>query len=84
MKKPSKTIKKVHFRQSLFWDVDAKTIDPKHHARYVIERILELGNDKEVSWMIHYYPSRTVKSVVNKSRGVLHEKTKALWSLMYP
>lgn len=83
MKRKQKIIKEVRFRQSLFWDVDPKTIDPKKHARYVIERILELGNDKEVSWMVHYYQPRTVKKVLVQSRGVLHDKTKALWSLMY-
>jgi len=31
------------FRQSLFWDVDPKTIDPEKNAKYVIERVLEFG-----------------------------------------
>ena len=73
----------IRFRQSLFWDVNPKAIDPQKHARYVIERILELGNDSEVSWMMHYYPPRTVKNTLERSRGVLHGKTKALWSLVY-
>ncbi|GEM_PF-6176582 len=39
-----KRIKKIPFRQELFWDVDPKTIDPKRHARYIIERILDFEN----------------------------------------
>lgn len=70
-------------RPSLFWDVDPKTVDPKKHARYIIERILEFGTDKEVKWMAHYYSPEVIKSVIKRSRGVLHEKTKALWSLVY-
>lgn len=36
----------MRFRQSLFWDVDPKTIDPKKHAQYIIERILDFGYDR--------------------------------------
>lgn len=71
-------------RQSLFWDVNPKTIDPQKHAKYVIERILEFGKDNEVHWMVHYYSPQQIKKVVQTSRGVLHDKTKALWQLIYP
>lgn len=80
----SGAVKKViPFRQTLFWDVDPKTIDPKKHARYIIERVLELGNDQEVRWLLHYYPARTISATLHHSRGVLHNKTKALWSLIF-
>lgn len=71
----------IRFRQSLFWDVDPKTIDPKRHARYIIERILDFGNDREVRWMWNTYPRRVLRDVVTHSR-VLHDKSRALWSLM--
>ncbi len=41
----------MKFRQSLFWDVDPKTINPKKHARYIIERILDFSHDDEVRWL---------------------------------
>jgi hypothetical protein len=75
-------MKKFSFRPSLFWDVDPKTIDQKKHARYIIERILEFGNDEEVRWLFRRYPHRTIKNTLNRSRGVLHAKTKGLWSLL--
>lgn len=71
-------------RPSLFWDVDPKTVVPKKHSRYIIERILEFGKDSEVRWMVNYYSPKVIKKVLTHSRGVLHEKTKALWSLIYP
>ena len=71
----------MRFRQSLFWDVDPKTIDEKKHARYIIERVLDFGNDKEVRWVYHNYSPRVIKDVVKKSR-VMHKKSKALWSLI--
>lgn len=80
MEKQAKKI--IKFRQSLFWDVDPKTINPKKHARYIIERILEFGNDDEIYWLVHYYPRSMLKERVRNARGVLHDKTKALWSLV--
>jgi hypothetical protein len=71
----------MEFRQSLFWDVDPKTIDPEKNATYVIERILDFGNDKEVKWMWDYYDHDLIRQVVTKSR-VLHEKSRVFWNLM--
>lgn len=73
--------KVLKFRQSLFWDVDPKTIHPKKHARYIIERILDFGNDKEVKWMWDYYSHFLIQDVVKRSR-CLHNQTRSLWSLL--
>jgi hypothetical protein len=82
MKRAVKKKLAMRFRQSLFWDVDPKTIDPKKHARYIIERVLDFGTDEEVRWLFRRYSSRTIREVLERSRGVLHPKTKALWSLV--
>jgi len=79
---PSKRPSKIHFRPSLFWDVDPKTINLKKHARYIIERVLDFGNDKEVRWLAHFYPSSLIKKTMAHSR-VLHNKSKALWQLVF-
>lgn len=72
----------MEFRQSLFWDVDPKTIDSEKHAKYIIERILDLGDEKEVSWMSHRYPVSLIRDIVRHSR-VLHDKSRALWALVF-
>ena len=73
--------KKFRFRQSLFWDVDPKTIDPKRHARYIIERILDFGRDNEVRWLWTTYSQPLIRDVALKSRN-LHPQTRALWTLL--
>lgn len=83
IKKRIKKLAPIKFRQSLFWDVDPKTIDPKKHARYIIERILDFGTDEEVRWMWHNYVPKTVRRVLNNPRADIHDKTKKFWSLMY-
>lgn len=78
----AKTKKVIKFRQELFWDVDPKTIDPKKHARYIIEKILDFGNETEVRWMASFFPSKIIKKTVKESRALLN-KSKALWSLVW-
>ena len=72
----------IRFRQSLFWDVDPKSINPRQHARYIIERILDLGDEKEVRWLVSYYSPRLIKEVIANSRE-LHAKSRSLWRLVF-
>ncbi|MFH1175609.1 MAG: hypothetical protein V1698_02715 [bacterium] len=71
----------MKFRQALFWDVNPKNIDEKKNAQYIIERVLDFGNDKEVRWMWKTYSKRTLKKVVEKSRCLMPE-TKKLWTIL--
>jgi hypothetical protein len=68
----------MKFRQTLFWDTDPRMINPDKHARYIIERILDFGNDQEVAWMWRSYPKSLIRDVVLHSR-VLQKQTRALW-----
>ncbi len=68
----------IKFRQELFWDVDPRTIDPRKHARYIIERILDFGNDSEVRWVWRFYPKRLIAKTIARSRAIFPE-TKTLW-----
>ncbi len=77
----SQTIKPIQFRQTLFWDVDPRTIDPEKHAVYIIERILDFGTDEEVRWMWKFYDHRVIRGVTETSR-VIHPPTRAFWKLM--
>ena len=71
----------IPFRQSLFWDVDTKTIDLEKNAKYIIERILEFGNDEEVRWMWSYYSSELIHDVVENRRG-LRSTVRPLWKAL--
>ena len=71
----------MKFRPELFWDVDPKTIDKKKHARYIIERILDFGDDKEVRWLWKNYSHKLIREAVEKSR-VLHGPTRSLWKIL--
>ena len=71
----------MKFRQTLFWDVNPAKIDTNKNAQYVIERILDFGNDNEVKWMFGNYNKATLKKTIAKSRS-LTPQSKSLWMLM--
>ncbi len=72
----------IRLRRSLFWDVDPTTIDLRKHARYVIERILDFGDAREVRWMARTYSRRQIREIIARSR-VLHEKSRSLWRRVF-
>lgn len=71
----------MKFRQELFWDVDLATIDEDKHRRYIIERILDFGNDDEVRWMWQRYSHNQIRDVVQSSR-VVRSVTRPLWEAL--
>jgi hypothetical protein len=71
----------MKLRATLFWDVDPKTIQPKRHARYIAERVMNFGNDREARWLIKNYSRKFLKTVVSRSQSI-DKQTKALWTLL--
>ncbi len=69
-------------KQSLFWDVDLDTLDPEEHASYIIERVLDFGDDEDIRWLFSMYPKVAIKGVLENSRSTIHAKSKALWTLV--
>ncbi|MCL4354511.1 hypothetical protein M1349_03515 [Patescibacteria group bacterium] len=71
----------IQFRQSLFWDTNPKKLNTNNNARYIIERIMDFGNDDEVRWMKREY-SKPMLHQVAKTSKVLQPNSKALWILL--
>lgn len=71
----------MKLRQALFWDTNPDKIDTEGNAQYIIERVLDFGNDGEVKWLYHFYDTSLIKDVVTKSRSLM-PKTKNLWTLL--
>jgi hypothetical protein len=71
----------MKFRQSLFWDTNPEKIDIKKNAQYIIERILDFGDDHEVRWLWNCYDKSLLLKTVKRSRS-LRPETKELWLLL--
>lgn len=74
-------IPNIQLRPALFWDTDPKKLDIQKHAKYIIERIMDFGNEGEARWMRRYYPKSLLAEVVRKSR-VLGSSSRTLWTLL--
>jgi len=66
---------------NIILDVNPKKIDPKKNAQYVIERVADFGNDKEVRWVLDFYDKKLLRKIIAKSR-CLRPETKILWMLI--
>jgi len=69
------------FLQSCFWDVDFDKLNPQKYPYFVIERILEYGNKKDVGWLAKNFPKDTIKETIISSRS-LSSKSTNFWALI--
>jgi len=58
-----------HLR-SLFWDVDVELFDPVAYPRYVIQRVLEYGDEDAVAWMRSLFDREQIVDVLRTDRAL--------------
>ncbi len=75
---PKEKDTKSIFKSSLFWDADE--VDLSRHAEYVIARILDYGNHRDVEKLLEIYPKEKICKVVRTRRGLL-PKTGKYWAV---
>jgi hypothetical protein len=63
-----------------FWDVDPAGLDPSRHKAYIIERILEFGDEKAVRWLFEAYTRDDVAAILGSSRS-LSMKSRNFWRI---
>ncbi|MBI5360548.1 MAG: hypothetical protein HZA48_08210 [Planctomycetes bacterium] len=61
--------KKNVFRSTLFWDV--KDVDLKKNANFVIARVLDYGDEKDIAKLRAIYADRKIVAVVKQCRGLM-------------
>lgn len=65
-----------------FWEVDLKDINPLKHKNYIIERLLEYGDEKAFKWLIKNYGLQTILEVGRKSKRI-SPKTRNFLNLIF-
>jgi hypothetical protein len=63
-------------KPSLFWDVSR--VDPKEHQKFIIERILDFGDQEDFRWAVDYYGKDKIVDNLTKSRK-LSKKSLLFW-----
>ncbi len=71
---------KLIFDPTLFWD--AEDIDTGRHADYVIARVLDFGDERDVKKLREIYSDDELINVVRTRRGLL-PITKRFWSVYF-
>jgi hypothetical protein len=71
---------KTIFNPVLFWD--AGDIDLERHADYVIARILDYGDERDLKALRRIYPDEKIIHVVKTRKG-LSPRTRCFWSLYF-
>lgn len=66
--------------QGFFWDADPSALDIHLHKTYIIERLLELGDEKAVHWLFATYSRPDIVEVARTSR-CLSKKSRSFWRL---
>jgi len=69
------------FLRFLFWDTDFDYLRVPGHERYIIERVLEYGDDSAIGWLWHTFGPAAITDVVQRSRK-LSRNTATLWALV--
>jgi hypothetical protein len=64
-----------------FWDVDPEKLDLERHKTFIIERILELGDEAAVRWLFAAYPRPDIILVLRAARA-LSPKSHGFWTLV--
>ena len=64
-----------------FWETEFNQINIDKNKPYIIERILELGDDSAVSWLFSNYTKNEIKEILEKSRKV-SAKSRNFWLLI--
>lgn len=64
-----------------FWDTEPGHLDLQKNKNYIIERVLELGDERAVRWLFSKYSRREIKEVLAGSRNI-SRKSSRYWSLI--
>lgn len=65
-----------------FWDTDPAQVSIQDNKKYIIERLLEYGNEDSLHWVESTYSIQNVKEIIQASR-FLSRKSAIFYSLYY-
>jgi hypothetical protein len=66
----------------LFWDINVETFDPRAWPRYTIERVLEHGDEDDVSWLLGIVSREQIQETLRTTRR-LSRRSAGFWALVF-
>lgn len=80
--KKTQKISLPKFLNKYFWDVDFRKLDAGEYPYFIIERILEYGDEQAVKWMMANFENTKIKETLMRSRGI-SLKSANYWALIF-
>lgn len=71
-----------HSLKRYFWDTDFLKLRKKNHSQFIIERILEYGDEKAVKWLKNNFDIKEIKRTLYNSRNISF-KSANFWQLVF-
>ncbi len=65
-----------------FWNVDFDTLDAEKNAKYILERILDLGDEETVKWMKKTFSKKDILNALKNNRKI-SKKSLNFWNLVF-
>lgn len=65
-----------------FWDINAAKLNPAEHSKYVINRLMNMGNVAAIRWMRRSFPQDLIVETVKTMRD-FSSKTAMFWAHFY-
>lgn len=70
------------FLKKYFWDVNFSELSKENYSSFIIERILEYGDERAVKWMKKNFNISEIKNVICKSKN-LSQKSANFWQFIF-
>ena len=63
-----------------FWDIDFETLEAEKNKKYIIERILELGDENAAKWIFKNFSKKDILNALKNNRKI-SKKSLNFWNL---
>ena len=70
------------FLKRYFWDVDFSKLNKEENTSFIIERILEEGDEKAVKWLRKNFVFDEIKKVLCNSKNI-SKKSANFWRIIF-
>ena len=70
------------FLHRYFWDIEAKKLNPQKRPQYVIQRLLEMGDQKAIRWLRKNFSKAQIVTTLRERRG-FSTRAANFWSAFY-
>ena len=70
-------------KNSLFWDVDKKKLDPEISKEFIVRRILDRGDLEDLHWAEKFYGKKNLKKIFCQFQNKFDKKSINFWQFYF-